>query len=76
MTRRAQCVTLMGVVNGTHQPIIIWHCRLKARIVAPQVTDEMAEFSSVTKEEQSSYTTDVRSADLKANTTDGQGFGV
>ena len=56
----------MGVVNGTHQPIIIWHCRLKARIVAPQATDEMAEFSSVTKEEQSSYTTDVRSADLKA----------
>ena len=56
----------MGVVNGTHQPIIIWHCRLKARIVAPQVTDEMAEFSSVTQEEQSSYTTDVRSADLKA----------
>ena len=34
--------------------------------MAPQVTDEMAEFSSVTKEEQSSYTTDVRSADLKA----------
>lgn len=55
----------------------IWHCRLKARIVAPQATDEMAEFSSVTKEEQSSYITDMRLADLKANnTTDGQGFGI
>ena len=44
----------MRYANGSskwHTPAYyIWHCRLKARIVAPQVTDEMAEFSSVTKE--------------------------
>ena len=60
----------MCYANGSskwHTPAYyIWHCLLKARKLGSQPRNGMAEFSSVTKEEQSSYTTDVRLADLKA----------